>query len=404
MAVVDWAGSGDGKTTASAKDRRKDERFMRSLYHKALTAVCQEGRAGPLPKHSRPDPCYGSLFARHSNSVRFEPLILYSDPMSTARGKSFLTDIECDVQRVASQSTTYYEGEPVCGAYALTDGVRFLLDQNIPDKRRVAYALATRKARGSRRAIFVVDDAETVAVLAARQTSWTFLSVDELVKETSTSPLGMLDAALLNLTRELDHPSELARVATQDCWRLLAFNADSLSYVVKQLCDLGFIKDAGSDPSTSYNVRRFEVQSRGWEKIASLQTVEHSVKRQAFVAMWFDSQMEVVYQDAIKPAVEFDGTICVRIDLKEHNNKICDEIIAEIRRSKYVVADFSGNRGGVYYEAGFAFGLGRPVIWTVRKSDLSQIHFDTRQYNHLVYETTDELRTKLSNRIKATII
>ena len=42
-------------------------------------------------------------------------------------------------------------------------------------------------------------------------------------------------------------------------------------------------------------------------------------------------------------------------------NKIDDEIVAEIRRSKFIIADFShgsdGARGGVYFEAGFAHGL-----------------------------------------------
>jgi hypothetical protein len=49
-------------------------------------------------------------------------------------------------------------------------------------------------------------------------------------------------------------------------------------------------------------------------------------------------------------------------------------------------------------------GLGIPVIWTVRKDQIDQTHFDTRQYNHITYETADELRAKLRNRIKATIV
>ena len=88
----------------------------------------------------------------------------------------------------------------------------------------------------------------------------------------------------------------------------------------------------------------------------------------------------------------------VRIDQQEHNNKIDDEIIAEIRRSRFVVADFTqgekGARGGVYYEAGFAQGLGIEVIFTCRKDvlDNNDIHFDTRQYNHIGWETPEELR------------
>ena len=65
--------------------------------------------------------------------------------------------------------------------------------------------------------------------------------------------------------------------------------------------------------------------------------------------------------------IEDAGYEAVRIDEKEHTNKIDDEIIAEIRRSRFVVADFTqgkdGARGGVYYEAGFAHGLGIEVIF-----------------------------------------
>ena len=57
----------------------------------------------------------------------------------------------------------------------------------------------------------------------------------------------------------------------------------------------------------------------------------------------------------------------------------------------------------MYFEAGFAMGLGRPVIWTCRKDDIDNAHFDTRQYNHIVWENEKELYEKLKNRIEATI-
>lgn len=128
---------------------------------------------------------------------------------------------------------------------------------------------------------------------------------------------------------------------------------------------------------------------------------------QGFVAMWFDDSMKDVYENAIAPAIRDSGYDPVRIDGREHNNKIDDEIISEIRRSRFVVSDFtqgeSGARGGVYYEAGFAHGLGLPVIFTCRSDVMDKIHFDTRQYNHIVWSTPDELRERLSKRISATL-
>ena len=79
-------------------------------------------------------------------------------------------------------------------------------------------------------------------------------------------------------------------------------------------------------------------------------------------------------------------------------------IVAEIRRSSLLVADFTGHRGGVYFEAGLAMGLGIPVIWTCRTDCVSELHFDTRQYNHIVWTDVPELKTKLVNRIAATVV
>ena len=64
-----------------------------------------------------------------------------------------------------------------------------------------------------------------------------------------------------------------------------------------------------------------------------------------------------------------------------------------------LVADFTqgetGPHGGVYYEAGFAHGLNIPMVFTCRKDTLKNIHFDTRQYPHIVWETLEELRDGL---------
>lgn len=136
---------------------------------------------------------------------------------------------------------------------------------------------------------------------------------------------------------------------------------------------------------------------------------------QAFVAMWFNSEVSDAYGKGIEPAIIDAGYRPMRIDRKEHNNKIDDEIIAEIRRSRFVVADFTCGlvgtgqgataipRGGVYYEAGFAQGLGIPVIWMCREDHINHVHLDTRQFNHITWQTLEELREKLRNRIGAVL-
>ena len=136
---------------------------------------------------------------------------------------------------------------------------------------------------------------------------------------------------------------------------------------------------------------------------------------QAFVAMWFDASVTDAFEHGISPGLADAGYRAFRIDRKEHANKIDDEIIAEIRRSRFVVADFTsgtfdleGNkicvpRGGVYYEAGFAQGLGMPVIWTVRADQINDVHFDIRQFNQIVWNDAADLREKLTRRVLAVL-
>ena len=78
-----------------------------------------------------------------------------------------------------------------------------------------------------------------------------------------------------------------------------------------------------------------------------------------------------------------------------------------IRRSKFVVADFTGQRGGVYFESAFALGLGLPVVLTCSKEELEagKVHFDNRQFAFVTWEKgqLNDFKKRLQNRIEATI-
>ena len=155
------------------------------------------------------------------------------------------------------------------------------------------------------------------------------------------------------------------------------------------------------------STRSSEIQATvdGYTRIAELETAIDPT--QAFVAMWLDDSMNEAFDKGIQPAIEDAGYRAIRIDRKPDVDKIDDEIIAEIRRSRFLVADFThgdkGARGGVYYEAGFAYGLGKPVIYTCRADMVDYLHFDTRQYAHILWETPEELREGLKNKIVARI-
>jgi hypothetical protein len=124
---------------------------------------------------------------------------------------------------------------------------------------------------------------------------------------------------------------------------------------------------------------------------------------QAFVARWFDPTVDHADEEGIKPAIEESGFSPLPVNAREYNGDVVDQIIVEIRKSRFVVADFTGHRGGVYFEAGLAIGLNLPVIFTCKSGELDRSHFDVNHMNHIVWTSPDNLHAQLARRIQATI-
>lgn len=184
-------------------------------------------------------------------------------------------------------------------------------------------------------------------------------------------------------------------------WSESAYNTE-VSYLLNYLTDKNWLK---AEPLGEHHTQ-YLLTVEGYARLAELES-SLTESSQAFVAMWIDPSTNPIWEEGVAPAIRHAGYEPLRIDLRQHTNKIDDEIIAEIRRSRFIVADFThgetGARGSVYYEAGFAHGLNVPVIFTCRKDMLNDIHFDTRQYPHIVWEQPEELRQQLAKRISAVI-
>lgn len=144
------------------------------------------------------------------------------------------------------------------------------------------------------------------------------------------------------------------------------------------------------------------VSMRGWIRSREVQQASRS-STQAFVAMSFAKELDACFDNGIKPAITEAGYSAYRSDREESVEKIDDHILFQIKRSRFLVADFTDQRQGVYFEAGYAMGLGIPVIWTCSRIDSKNLHFDTRQYNHILWDSAAKLKDLLFHRIKVLI-
>lgn len=177
----------------------------------------------------------------------------------------------------------------------------------------------------------------------------------------------------------------------------LAFAASDLEfrYILNYLQDLGWIK------LVLGNGDKATLTPTGWEQVRLRPRIDSA---QGFVAMAFAEIMKATYIEAIYPAVRNDcGFECKRIDAKEYNGAIIDEIKGEIRQSRFLIADVTLHRNGVYFEAGFADGLDVPVIWTCDDKDADKTHLDAKHINQIRWTSHDDLRTRLKHRILGTI-
>lgn len=240
-----------------------------------------------------------------------------------------------------------------------------------------------------------------VAVAAPRPQDRAISLLRHLVRE--SQHLGQsLDGFSVGHTTEGESYIHFGTKTGPKAWPLFAWSDstqdDEVVFLLEMLSESGAIRLSDKKP-----IPDVVVLPKGYELVRS--SAGDLQLDQAFVAMWFDASMSDTYELGIEAAVRECGYRPLRIDQKEHVNKIDDEIIAEIRRSRFLIADFTSERGkprgGVYFEAGFAFALEKPVIWCCRSDLIDQVHFDTRQFNHIVWEKPSDLKDKLKNRIGA---
>ncbi len=212
-----------------------------------------------------------------------------------------------------------------------------------------------------------------------------------------------LNLLLKYLAGHTEYPGQTVEIDLKHDYAVVcARNRNELGFHCSSLSDQGLVADY---PDVSHlagengSARRLTITAKGWQELSRLEQ-SGAKSSNAFIAMWFDSR-RAPFHIAISDAILAAGYTPIRIDRVEHINRIDDEILARIRSSKFLISDFTGQRNGVYFEAGFMLGLGRPVIWVCEREDLKNVHFDTRQYNTIDYTDADDLKKRLQYRIEA---
>jgi hypothetical protein len=183
-----------------------------------------------------------------------------------------------------------------------------------------------------------------------------------------------------NLIRELGSqlegadPGRLWRFHPDNIKALIgASSAKGVRYVVEELHNKGLVNHNATRDSIGVSLT-----FPGWERYSELQRA-HSEGPIAFMAMPFNvPELDDVYLQCFRSAVQATGFELRRLDEKPPAGLIDIRMEVEIRRSRFLVAELTKGNKGVYWEAGFAEGLGKPVIYTCEKAyfQKNRSHFD----------------------------
>lgn len=174
-----------------------------------------------------------------------------------------------------------------------------------------------------------------------------------------------------------------------------------MEYILAALRAAGYIeyKPMGS---------QLRVTPSGWNRIGDLRRgLESSKPWQVFVAMPFEDSLKPAFDEGIDKALKSLGYEALRVDVRPKTGDIPARILAEIRNSSFIIADFTLQNRGVYFEAGFAEGIEKPIIFTCRKDcfnlsskkDTHRPHFDLRNRYFILWSDPQELYQVLVDRV-----
>jgi hypothetical protein len=230
--------------------------------------------------------------------------------------------------------------------------------------------------------------------------------IDEAV--IPNTPKEKIDELLLFLYANQDHTGSVINVINEMphdillCRLYLKSNSEFM-FFMKTLHEMKYVSYVETSSIDGFSVISLRLTFQGLEYIIGLEE-EGAKSKDCFIAMSF-SETQNETKEAIRTIVSQCGFNPILINEVNYESDITinDAIIRYIKKSKFLIADFTEQKAGVYFESGFALGKGKPVIYMCSAADFDNLHFDTNHYPHIKYENIETMKKMLEDKIKAWI-
>ena len=273
---------------------------------------------------------------------------------------------------------------PVCGRFGITRSAKINFRSKTDDKRAVAIVShAVRKMQ--ERNEWPTIDSKMIKQL--------------LKQDYLPTPSEQADNYILWVGDSTQFPGREIEIIPKYQWSIIgALDQDNFTFIHNSLYKKGLLTVTQKSTSLSFD---------GWSEYNILKTrIKDSYR--AFMAMPFgDSLLDKVFFEFFKPAVKKTGLDLVRLDEAPRAGLIDDRLRVSLRSAKLIIAELTNGNNGAYWEAGFAEGLGKPVIYTCERGYFNEkkTHFDTNHMHTVIWDqdNLEEAAQNLKASIRATI-
>ena len=220
------------------------------------------------------------------------------------------------------------------------------------------------------------------------------------------------DNLIRYLGRTIEGPGEFVELSYEIIApKISALGSDGAQWIVDEAARQDLVHQMVTSQNGTNHKLCVRLKALGWDLYSKLVT-DRARSRQAFMAMQFgDADLNAVLETCFKPACLATGFALRKLDDEQRAGLIDDRLRVEIRRSRFLIADLTHQNRGAYWEAGFAEGLGIPVIYTCREyvfkdnDSAKKPHFDTNHHLTIQWHPNklEVAQQQLTDVIRATL-
>lgn len=306
-----------------------------------------------------------------------------------------------------------------CGKYEILLSLQINLPAYLSKDRQAndRQALARARAQLSHWVRTEFDNTQDDDFISGRSGSWRSvrLSDKQLIDNILAKPLPNIAEQANNYIRWIGDKSNFGRDQIPvNKYEILSIigssNCDEFELVSSHLRETkGYIEHKSAEGGGDNILRYVSLTFPGWEQYEELKRASVESNK-AFMAMKFgDKELNKIFLNTFKPAVRMTGFDLFKLDERPVAGLIDDRMRVEIRTSRFLVADLTHGNLGAYWEAGYAEGLGKHVIYTCKKSifedERKKPHFDTNHHLTILWDSQcpEVAAEQLKDTIRATL-